>query len=147
KHYLLRSLVGLHNIKFSGAFRFELDPQKNPGVPPRTPRLLESDKGAAVLFTLSRDAFTDLVMTFPLINDQGKWATDWPADWRSMSFVMFMYNVLYNLGNVNDAAAEDPVRPGDVKVLKPDAPVKEIEVINPAGKVEKLVSRIPGEFS
>ncbi len=141
KHPLLRSLVGLHSIKLSEAFAFELD---SPGVPPRVPRLLESDHGHAILFALSRGAFTDLVMTFPLINDKGKWATDWPLN---LSFLVFMYNVLYNLGNVSDAANEELVQPGQVKQIRPDSPVKEIEVVSPTGKVDELKRGSRPDFS
>ena len=50
KHPLMSHLSGLDEIAFSDAFRFDLDPAKNPGVPPRTPMLLETDRedGGAV---------------------------------------------------------------------------------------------------
>ena len=50
KHPLMSHLTGLDEIAFSDAFRFELDPDKNPGVPPRVPKLLETDRerGGAV---------------------------------------------------------------------------------------------------
>ena len=41
KHPLMEGLSGLDEISPSDAFRFELDPDKNPGVPPRVPKLLE----------------------------------------------------------------------------------------------------------
>ena len=31
-----------------------------------------------LLFALNRESFTDVVMTFPLINDKDEFATDWP---------------------------------------------------------------------
>ena len=146
KHPLLRLLVGLHSVTMKEAFRFELDPQKNPGVPARTSRLLESDRGTALLFALQRQSFTDVIMAFPLVyeRERGYRSTDWPLD---MSFVMFMYNVLYNLGNVSDAANEEPVKPGEVKSLRPDAPVKQIEVVDPAGNATALDRGSRPDFS
>src|SRR5262249_28458571 len=75
---LLRYLTALYEIGIDEAFRFELDPSKNPGVPPRTPRLLESDKDATVMFSLSRQSFRDVVMAFALLDDKGGWDTNWP---------------------------------------------------------------------
>ena len=72
KHPLMRHLTGLDEIAFSEAFRFELDPDKNPGVPPRTPQLLETDREAAVLFALPRRSFTDLVHDVPAGQRQGR---------------------------------------------------------------------------
>ncbi|HXG08588.1 MAG TPA: VWA domain-containing protein [Gemmataceae bacterium] len=132
KHPLLRYLTGLTEIGLTEAFRFDL---KDPRVPPRTPRLIEAGKDVALLFTLDRQSFTDLVMTFPLINDKGEWTTNWPLQPR---FPLFLRNVLYSLGNVSDSAGEDNVQPGEVKLLRPDVAVKEIEVIDPAGRTEVL---------
>lgn len=132
RHPLLRYLSGLTEIGVVEAFRFDL---KDPRVPPRTPRLLEAGKDVALLFTLGRQSYTDLVMAFALINDKGEWTTNWPLQPR---FPLFLRNVLYVLGNVSDSSGEDNVQPGDVKALRPDAAVKEIEVTDPAGKSERL---------
>jgi hypothetical protein len=117
---------------WSHTFRFDL---KDPRVPPRTPRLLESDRDTVLLFTLPRQSYTDLVQTFPLLDDQGRFNTTWPLH---PSFPLFLRNVAYTLGNVSDAAGEENTQPGQVKTLRPDVPLKEIEVINPAGEVVKL---------
>ena len=45
KHPLMTHLTGLDEIAFSDAFRFELDPDKNPNVPARVPKLLETERG------------------------------------------------------------------------------------------------------
>ncbi len=50
----MEGLSGLDEIIAFDAFRFELDPDKNPGVPPRVPKLLEIQGGAAILFALPR---------------------------------------------------------------------------------------------
>lgn len=132
---LLRYLRALYEVGIDEAFRFELDPAKNPGVPPRTPRLLESDKDAALMFSLSRQSFRDVVMAFAILTDRGDWNTNWPLQ---PSFPLFLRNVLYTLGNVNDATGEEPVQAGQVKVLRPDVAVAEVEVTGPAGNPETL---------
>ncbi|HJT78907.1 MAG TPA: VWA domain-containing protein [Gemmataceae bacterium] len=135
KDPLLRYLAALYEIGVDEAFRFELDPAKDPRVPPRVPRLLESDKDAALLFALPRESFRDVVMAFPLVTDDGDWNTNWPLQ---PSFPLFLRNVLYTLGNVSDAATEPLVQPGQVKILRPDVAVPEVEVTDPAGHAEAL---------
>jgi hypothetical protein len=132
RHPLLRYLTGLTDIGLTEAFHFDL---KDPRVPPRTPRLIESGRDAALLFTLDRQSFTDLVMAFPLINERGEWTTNWPLQPR---FPLFLRNVLYTLGNVSDSTGEDNVQPGDVKLLRPDLAVKQIEVVDPSNRTEDL---------
>ena len=95
---------------------------------PRTPRLLETDRETAVLFVLPRRAFQDLVLAFPLVNDRGQWTTTWNL---KLSFPVFLRNVLYQLGNVSDSAAEENVQPGDVKVIRPDSAVDNLHVMDP----------------
>jgi hypothetical protein len=124
-HPLMRHLTGLDEIAFSEAFQFDLS---DPRLPPRVPKLLEVDGGRAVLFVLPRRAFQDLVLTFPLVNAEGQWTTTWNL---RLSFPVFLRNVLYGLGNVRDAAAEENVRPGEVKSLRPDTPAEKIEVYPP----------------
>src|SRR5262249_26271925 len=126
-HPLMRHLTALDEIAVTEAFRF---PVRDPRVPPRTPRLLEADQETALLLALPRRSFTDLVMTFPLVNDKGEWTTTWNL---KLSFPVFLRNVLYTLGNVSDAAADENVAPGELKALRPDVPVKEVEVEDPAG--------------
>jgi hypothetical protein len=126
-HPLMRHLTGLDEIAFSEAFRF---PLKDPRVPPRTARLLETDRETSVLFALPRRSFQDLVMAFPLVNDRGMWTTNWNL---KLSFPVFLRNVLYTLGNVSDSSSEENVQPGQVKVLRPDSAVDTIDVTDPAG--------------
>jgi hypothetical protein len=132
KHPLMRYLTGLNDIGIVEAFRFDL---KDPRVPPRTPRLLEAGRDVALMFALSRQSYTDVVMTFALINDQGHYVTNW--GWHA-SFPIFLRNLLYVLGNVSDSSGDENVQPGEVKVLRPDVAVKEIQVIDPARKKEDL---------
>ncbi len=137
---LMRNLTALDEIAVNEAFRFDL---RADGVPPRTPRLLEADAENALMFVLSRRSFTDLVMTFPLVNAKGEWTTTWNL---KLSFPVFLRNVLYSLGNVSDAAAEENVQPGELKPLRPDTAVKQVQVIDPAGTEETLERTMQTEF-
>jgi hypothetical protein len=140
-HPLMRHLTGLDEIAFSGAFKFPLN---DPRVPPRTPRLLETDRETAVLFVLPRRSFQDLVLAFPLVNDRGEWTTTWNL---KLSFPVFLRNVLFNLGNVSDAAAEENVHPGQEKMLRPDAAVDRIDVTAPDGTRRTLLRGAGQGFS
>ncbi len=140
-HPLMRHLSGLDEIAFSEAFRFDL---KAPDVPARTPRLLETDRDSAALFVLARGAFQDVVLAFPLVDAQGRWTTTWNL---KLSFPIFLRNVLYQLGNVADAAAEENTQPGEMKTLHPDAAVKTLDVVAPDGKRETLTRGGGGDFS
>jgi hypothetical protein len=140
-HPLMRHLTALDEIAFSEAFRFDL---KDPRVPPRTPRLLETDRETAVLFVLPRRSFQDLVLAFPLVNDRGQWATTWNL---KLSFPVFLRNVLYTLGNVADAAAEENVQPGEIKTLRPDVAVDRLDVFDPARRRETVPRGVAGDFS
>jgi hypothetical protein len=132
KHPLMQYLTTLQDIHIGEYFRFDL---KGPGVPAQTPRLLEADRDTALLFTLPRGSFTDVIMAFPLITDQDDWNTDWV---KQISFPLFLRNLLYYLGNISDAAGEETVQPGQVKTLRPDTAVRKIEVMDPSGKKETL---------
>jgi hypothetical protein len=137
RHPLMRYLAGLHEIGLEDAFRMK-------DLPPRTPRLIESDQNTALLLTLNRQSFTDLVMTFPLITDKDEWNTNW---WRQPSFPLFLRNVLYTLGNVSDGAAEETLQPGQVKVLRPDVAVSQVEVADPAGNAQPLSRGSRADFA
>ncbi len=140
RHPLMRHLAALDDIAFSEAFRFDLaDPQ----VPPRTPKLLETDGETAVLFLLERRSFQDLVLAFPLVNDRGEWATTWPL---KLSFPVFLRNVLVQMGHVSDAPAEENVQPGQVKELRPDAAVTAVDVYDPDDVKESVPRGAQADF-
>jgi hypothetical protein len=139
-HPLLRYLSSVHTIGLTEAFRFDL---KDPRVPPRTPRLIETDRETAVLFTLARQSFTDLVMTFPILNSEGKWTTTWPLH---LGFPLFLTNVVTVLGNVEDGVDEEITRPGGAKVLRPDRAMRSIEVEGPDGTSETLTRTLRTDF-
>jgi hypothetical protein len=97
-----------------------------------------------VLFVLPRRAFQDAVLAFPLVNDRGQWTTTWSL---KLSFPVFLRNLLYLLGNVSDAAAEENVQPGMIKTLRPDTAVDHLEVVDPARQRETVTRGISGDFS
>jgi hypothetical protein len=137
QHGLLRYLTGLHEIGISEAFRLT-------GLPPRTPRIMEGDRDLGLMVALSRGAYTDVVMCFPILTDSGDWNTNWPL---LPSFPLFWRNVLYTLGNIRDAAGEENVQPGQVKLLRPDGKIDEIRVRDPKGSETKLDRGSRAEFS
>jgi hypothetical protein len=139
-HSLMRGLTALDEIAFRDAFRFDL---KDPRVPPRVPRVLETDRETAVLFVLPRRAFQDVVLTFPLADSQG-WGTTWVG---KLSFPLFFRNLLYQLGNVRDAAAEENTQPGQVQTLRPDTAARTIDVTAPDGSRQTVTRGSQGDFS
>jgi hypothetical protein len=85
-----------------------------------------------------RDSFTDLVLTFPLLNDKDEWTTNWPL---KVSFPLFLRNVLYELGNASDAPTEENVQPGQPRVFRLGGALKRVEVTGPGGLRELLAPR------
>jgi hypothetical protein len=127
KNPLMRYLTGLHEIGIDSAFRIDAKT-----LPPRTPRLLESDRDTALMFALSRQSYTDLVQTFAIMTEGEKpFNTNW---FTHPSFPLFLRNVTYVLGNVNDAAGEDSVQPGQIRTLRPDLAVETLDVVGPDPK-------------
>jgi hypothetical protein len=133
-HSLMRHLTGLDEIAFTGAFHFPLDDKR---LPTRVPRLLEVDRERAVLFVRPRQSFQDLILTFPLVKE-GQWMTTWNL---KLSFPVFLRNVLYELGNVQDASAEENVQPGQIKTIRPDVAVETIRVQAPGSSGSEVVKR------
>src|SRR5205085_353359 len=137
QHGLLRYLTGLHEIGIGEGFRLT-------GLPPRTPRLMEGDRDLGLMVALSRGAYTDVVLCFPILTDAGEWNTNWPL---LPSFPLFWRNVLYTLGNIRDAAGEENVQPGQVKLLRPDARVERLRVTDPKGATMVLERGTRADFA
>src|SRR5262245_43202419 len=114
EHPLLRWITTLYDVGISEAFMFHpeksLDPKLKAAfelpegdkdrrsLPPYT-KVLEAGGGAPMMLAVTRGAYTDVVMMFPLISRKGELATNWPLQ---PSFPLFVRNVLYMLGNVDD---------------------------------------------
>lgn len=129
RHPLMQDLTGLQDIVIREAFHFNLEGDNAPGG---VPRLLEIDQQRAILFPLVHRGFTHLIMTFPLINDQGQWMSSWPF---KLSFPLFLRNVLLTLGNVEGSST---LEPGEVKALRADAEIEKVSVIDPQGRETNL---------
>jgi hypothetical protein len=156
-HPLVRNLTTLWDVGISEAFRFHLtdnlspvgkaanldDDRKAKKQLPAMTRLLEATGDQPVLFTLTRGSYTDLVMTFPLIDDKGNLATNWPLQ---LSFPLFMRNVLYVLGNVIEADRERTVQPGEPMILRPEADIKKLKIFPPKGPPQQLERGSRPEF-
>jgi hypothetical protein len=135
---VLRYLKALYAVQIDQAFKI---PREQ--LPARTPFLIEGRKfgkdanvDLGLLLALkNREAFTDLVLTFPILDDEGNWNTLWPLD---ASFPLFLRNVLYQLGNLSENAVEESLQPGQIKRLVPDSVVKRIDVVGPDGKRHTL---------
>jgi hypothetical protein len=137
KHPVMRYLTALQEVGILEAFKMK-------DLPPRTPRLIEIDQNVSLLFTLNRHSFTDLVMTFPILDDKDGWNTNWPL---LPSFPLFLRNVLYALGNISDGSSEETVQPGQPKTLRPDVALSQIEVTDPAGDTKTLNRGTRADFS
>ena len=127
RHPVMKTLQALDEVDVAEAFRL-------PDLPPRTQRLIEGSENLVLLAAIPRQAFTDLVLAFPLITNDNRWNTNWPL---KVSFPLFLRNVIFALGNVRDAGTEEPIRPGQVKVVRPGG-VQEILVTKPNDEVLRM---------
>jgi hypothetical protein len=129
RHPIMRGLRALDEVRVTDGFRL-------PYLPPRTPRLIEGDQDLVLLAAIPRQAYTDLVLTFPIATENADGPdrvvhTSWPLQ---LNFVLFLRNVLYYLGNIRDAGAEEPLMPGQAVALRPKAE-KEVFVTKPGSEV------------
>ena len=93
-------------------------------------------RGRPSLFLGDRAApHTDLVLTFPIMSDDGGLPSNW---YEKPSFPLFFRNVLYILGNVDDSVRSVSVQPGEPVVLRPEAGFRFIELTTPAKRTLKL---------
>lgn len=149
-HPILRHITTLWDVGVSEAFAFDRDKDldekvraeffppegqaRKRTVPPLT-RLLEASGGVPILFLMPRGPYQDLVMAFSLVDEKGSLTTNWPLQ---PSFPLFFRNVLYVLGNVDDAVRSASVQPGEPMVLRPETGVRKLTVTAPDGTVAVL---------
>ncbi len=147
---LMRHLTGLDEIAFTEAFRFE-------DLPLPRQRLLETaarkDGGdpnnddTAVLFTLRRGHYTDLIQAFPLVNDKSEACTNW---FTKLSFPLFLDNVVEQLGNIGQVSVQELLRPGQVKTFRPGGAAAEVRVmaVDAPRTAQPMLAKPagPGEF-
>lgn len=127
RHPVMANLRGLYDIGIDESFVL-------PELPEGSRRLMEAERGHALLLAIPRGTFTDIVMSFALISKDGRWNTRWPLE---NSFVLFMRNVVLTLGNVRDAGAEESILPGQEKMLRPGAATT-LRVTRPDGSARSF---------
>jgi hypothetical protein len=119
------------------------DAPKGVQPPPTLTPLIESGNPIPLLFTLVRGSYTDLVQTFAIVDDASNLNTNWPLQ---PSFPLFLRNVLFALGNVNDAIRKPSVRAGEPVLLRPEAGVQRLRVTNPLGDAMQLQRGARADF-
>jgi hypothetical protein len=149
-HPLLRYITTLYDVGMSEAFYFHPDKHLDPKLKPQfevaeddknrramlpVTRILEAGGGVPMLLAIARGSYTDVVLTFPLINRKAELTTNWPLQ---PSFPLFFRNALYMLGNVDDAVRVLSVQPGEPMVLRPEAGVHKLTVHTPQGERARL---------
>ena len=150
QHPLLKFLTTIWDVRTDEAFAFDVQKNLNPkaaeelklpdGDPlkrmlPSVTRIVETSNQAPLVFTLTRGPHTDLVMAFALMGDGGELVSDWPLQ---TSFPLFFRNMLYILGNVDDAKRSVSVSPGEPVVLRPEAGFSFIEITTPAKQTVQI---------
>ena len=103
--------------------------------------LLETDKGA-MLAAVPRGVFTDLVQTFPLVDEKGAWKTDWPL---RISFPLYVMNVIRTLGQSNPSE-DRPLQPGDPATMRGGPATARAVVRTPDGRSSTVARSPDGSF-
>ena len=118
-HPLLQYVRDLPTIEILKATTL-LDP------PAGLARLVESNDGL-LAFSVPREGFTDVALTFPIIEGSNI-NTNWPVKY---SFPLFFANCLRILGNSIESAGEDVDRPGRPIALRADSATQSLTVEPP----------------
>jgi hypothetical protein len=141
-HSLLRGIETLQGLSI-----FEAKAIPKDALPPRASPLLETQKDP-VIWSIGRNRYTDLILTFPLVTEQSGvknvWNTNWPRQ-PAGTFPLFFDNVIIQLGRYKEY--EDSIRPGTPKPLEFGVPVKEVDVLrfDPPGAGPEQVVQTPGK--
>jgi hypothetical protein len=107
-------------------------------LPPGAKSLIDSDRGS-VAFSVPREGFTDVVVTFPLLMNTAP-NTNW---FRYISFPLFIMNSIQTLGNVRENTSEEVAQVGKPLVLRAETIEKEISVTSADGLTTDRVPRSP----
>jgi hypothetical protein len=103
--------------------------------------LIETNHGP-IMFTTPRGVFTDLVMTFKLIDDNGEPKTDWPG---KPSFPLFLMNAFQTLTGVENETKQN-LQPGDPIVFRAHEGITEATVTTPSGAKRTVKRSKTGTF-
>jgi hypothetical protein len=136
QHPAMKGIRAWHELLIAEGFRMK-------NLPPKSPKLLEGGSDLVLATALSRGAYTDVVVAFPIAADGEKWNTNWIL---RASFPIFLRNVLYSYGNVRESSTESSIRPGEPKIISPGLSVKAMEVVSPSGKKSSLERGTRPEF-
>ena len=90
--------------------------------------LIESNLGP-IAFIAPREGFSDVVITFPLLNGD-EFNTTW---FKNISFPLFLFNSLQTLGNSRESLADEIHPPGEPVTLRIETVDAEVKVIGPNG--------------
>lgn len=113
--------------------------------PPGGQTLVDSPQGALIAVA-PRGGFRDLVLGFPLKfpDAQDKNGTDWPI---RLSFATFMFNVLEQLAQREDAAAGQMSRPGESVTFRNPAGGEVATVTAPSGEQHTVPRQGSGDYT
>jgi hypothetical protein len=100
--------------------------------------LIDSNRGS-LAFQAPREGFTDVVVTFPLIEGTTP-NTTW---FRYISFPLFILNSIQALGNVREGAGDEVAVPGRPVTLHAETTSREITVTSADGRDTQRVPRSP----
>jgi hypothetical protein len=107
-------------------------------LPAGAKSLIDSNQGS-LAFQAPREGFTDVVVTFPLIE-----ATTPNTTWfRYISFPLFILNSIQALGNVREGAGDEVAVPGRPVALHAETTSREITVTSADGRDTERVPRSP----
>lgn len=144
-HPLLRGIETLQGMTIGQAKA--LPPA---ALPARASALIET-QSVPVLWALGRERYTDLVLTFPLLQEraaaggsaQQVWNTNWPKQ-PPGTLPLFLHNVVTQLGRFQET--EEGTRPGQVKNFSPGVPVERAVVrqMEPAAGPPVELKRLAG---
>ncbi len=105
-------------------------------LPPGAHILIEGDKGP-MAFTVTREGYTDAVVTFPLLTGDVP-NTTW---FRYISFPLFIMNAINTLGHAHEGSGETVAEPGRPYAIHAQTSEKSIDVTPPRGQAAEAVPR------
>ena len=110
-------------------------------LPPGAKSLIDSNQGS-LAFQAPREGFTDVVVSFPLLDGTTP-NTTW---FRYISFPMFILNTIQALGNVREGAGDEVSEPGSPVVIHAETTNREITVVSVDQSEEKVTRSPQGTF-
>ncbi len=110
-------------------------------LPPGAKSLIDSNLGS-LAFLAPREGFTDVVVTFPLIDGTTP-NTTW---FKYISFPLFVLNSIQAMGNVREGAGDEVAEPGSPVALHAETISREITVSSADLPQDKVARSPQGTF-